>query len=71
VTAGSGQTIVRTHTDATNTAQSLLWRQTNRTPAAGTTVTMNVTSPSAGTGNMLAVEILPHRFGHLSTLGIG
>ncbi len=71
VTAGSAQTVVRTQTDATNTTQSLLWRQTNRTLVAGTTVTMNLTAPTTGTGNMLVVEILPHRFGHLSTLGAG
>jgi hypothetical protein len=71
ITAGSSQTLTRTQTDSTNATESWMWRQSSRTPTTGTTVTMNATAPSGGTGNILAVEILPHRFGHMSSLGVG
>lgn len=70
-TAGSGQTIIRSQTDATNTAQSIMWRQTSRTPQSGTTVTMNLTAPAAGTGNITAIEILPAQIYSLGALGVG
>lgn len=69
--AGSAQTIMRTQTDATNTTQSIMWRQTARTAVTGTSVTMNLTAPSTGTGNVLAVEILPAQMYNLGTLGAG
>jgi hypothetical protein len=70
-TAGSAQAMIRTQTDATNTAQSFMWRQNNRTATSGTTVTMNATAPTTGTGNIIAIEILPHLTYSLSTSGVG
>jgi hypothetical protein len=48
-----------------------MWRQSSRTATTGTTVTMNATAPAAGTGNILAVEVLTQRIYNLSTTGSG
>jgi hypothetical protein len=71
LTAGSAQTIMRSQSDATNATAGWMWRQNARTPLTGTTVTMNSTSPTTGTGNIMAVEILPQRTYGLGTLGVG
>jgi hypothetical protein len=71
ITAGSSQTIIRTQTDSTNATESWMWRQSSRTATTGTTVTMNATAPAAGTGNILAVEVLTQRIYNLSTTGSG
>ncbi len=70
-TAGSSQQSIRTQTDSTNTTQAGVWRRTAYTPTSGTTVTMNLTSPSAGTGNVMAFEILPTTTHGLGAMGAG
>lgn len=70
-TVGSGQTIVRSQSDTTNTAMAWLQRQNALTAASGTNVTMNDASPSSASCNMLAVEILPAVYHNMGATGVG
>ncbi|HEX3568636.1 MAG TPA: hypothetical protein VHT70_03075 [Candidatus Saccharimonadales bacterium] len=73
-TAGSGQTIMRFQNDTTNSAIGLMQRNNALTTSSGTNVTMNDTSPTTPTTNMLAVEIVPSAtttVSNLMLLGVG
>jgi hypothetical protein len=73
-TAGSGQTIMRFQNDTTNSAIGLMQRNNALTASSGTNVTMNDTSPTTPTTNMLAVEIVPSAtttVSNLMLLGVG
>ena len=71
ITAGSNQTAVRPSNDTTNSAASWVLRQNALTPTVGTTVTMNVTSPSTFNCNSVAIEILPAVSRSLGSTGVG
>lgn len=61
ITAGTGQTIVRSFADTTNAVTGWMQWQNALTPRAGTSVTINNTAPATDSCNILALEILPAR----------
>lgn len=71
LTIGSNQTMFRTINDATSGSCSAIGRQTALTPAAGTVVASNWTSPSVDSCNILAIEILPRITHELGAAGAG
>jgi len=71
VVAGSGQTILRNNGDSTNVTTGWVQRQNAITATSGTSVTMNDTTPSADSCNILAIEILPAIYHNLGAQGAG
>src|SRR6266540_199386 len=67
ITAGSGQTVLNSvASGGFNSGDDIYcWRQNATTAVVGTTVTMNMTSPSSGL-HMVAVEVLP-----AASVGVG
>ena len=57
--AGSSQTIIGEHNGGVNHGGAASWRQSSTTVTSGTNVTMNLTTPSSSTGDMVLFEILP------------
>jgi hypothetical protein len=55
-TVGSGQTMID-EDNVVGQYSAHIWRQTSTTPASGTSVTMNLTAPSAEQFNQLAIEL--------------
>jgi hypothetical protein len=68
---GTGQTLLRQNGDSTNVCSSGFSQQTALTATSGTNVTINYTSPSADSCNILAVEILPAINRNMESLGVG
>jgi hypothetical protein len=71
ITAGSNQTLLRSHNDTGNACASFMWRQNATTPTSGTVVTMNCTQPTNTNCNIVAIEILPAIRKNFASLGIG
>jgi hypothetical protein len=67
--AGSNQTVLRT--TSAGTSRGWMQRQNAITPASGTGVTINDTTPSVDSCNILAVEILPAVHLNLGATGVG